>query len=543
MITRRAFALGALAQLRPKPNILLIATDDQGYWDLGIHGNPVIETPALDKLGAESVRFRRFYVSPVCAPTRASLMTGRHYLRTGVYNTRFGGDTMHSGEVTIAEVLKKAGYRTALFGKWHLGRYAKYHPLRRGFDDALHFSQGHLERYTHPDQLNWNGAPVEARGHISDVIADSARSYLLANHGQPSFCYVAFNAPHTPLYAPDTYAEKYLKKGLSYSDAHMYGMVSHMDAAIGRLLEAVDENTIVLYMSDNGGVSKHFTAGLRGFKASAFEGGVRSPLFVRGKGFGPRVVDAIAAHVDIFPTLCELTGAELPRDRKIDGVSFVKHLRSDAPADPDRRVFHIWDRVAPSLKSNALGIGGQRYKWVRGQLFDLDNDPGEKVDIASKEPAIAAGLRNELEAWFADVTKGKVFEPVPIEVGRDDENPVEIQASWATVSEGAAYTFLGYDWDSVEKLGAAKWKLEVLRGAAYEVRVAYALAPEAGGASLSLRIGGASVEARVKPSAGPNVFAVSSVGTVKLSKGACVLEARATKAEVAINRIWLHRVS
>jgi len=541
MMTRRAFALGALAQLRTKPNILLIVTDDQGWWDLGIHGNSVIETPALDKLGAASVRFNRFYVSPVCAPTRASLMTGRHYLRTGVYNTRFGGDTMHAGEITIAEVLKKAGYKTALFGKWHLGRYAKYHPLRRGFGEALTFSQGHLERYTHPDQLNWNRTPVEARGHISDVIADSARSYLLANRGRPYFCYVAFNAPHTPLYAPDAYAERYLKKGLSYSDAHMYGMVSHMDAAIGRLLEAVDDNTIVLFMSDNGGVSKHFTAGLRGFKASAFEGGVRSPLFVRGQNFRPRTVNAVTAHIDIFPTLCELAGAEIPRDRKIDGVSFAKHLRGEVPADPNRRVFHIWDRFAPSLRSNALGIGGQRYKWVRGQLFDLENDPAEKVDISAKEPTIAAGLRKELEEWFADVTKGQVFEPVPIEVGRDDENPVEVQASWAAISEGATYTFLGYDWDSVEKLGVAKWKLDVVRPGLYDVRVSYALAAEAGDAAIAIRIGGAEVTARIAPSAGPNVFAVATMGRARLPKGPCVMEARATKPEVAINRIWLQR--
>jgi len=539
-MTRRSFfALGAAAMQSRRPNIVLIVSDDQGWWDLSHHGNPVIETPKLDKLARESVQFRRFYVSPVCAPTRASLMTGRHYLRTGVYNTRFGGDTLDANETTLPQLLKSAGYRTALCGKWHLGRYAKYHPLNRGFDEALTFSQGHLERYTHPNQLNWNRQPVDARGHITDVIADSARAFIRSrNGGQPFFLYAAFNAPHTPLYAPDAFAEKYLKKGLNYSNAHMYGMVEHMDAAIGRILEAVDNNTVVLFMSDNGGVSRHFTAGLRGFKASAFEGGVRSPLFVRWPGHfkAGREVDAVAAHIDILPTICELIGVKTPL---IDGRSFLAHLQGYAPIDPNRRVFHIWDRVSPSLSSN-WAIGGQRYKLVKNQLFDLENDPGETTDIATRYPEIAASLRAEFEAWLIDVSKSKKFEPVPIEVGRPDENPIELQTSWTRIFGNTTYTFAGYDWDTVESMQSpadrAEWRIDVVRPGRYQIEFTYALA---GGPAKAV-INGLPID--LEPSAGPAVFNRKIAGRQTLKKGLQMLTVSANNPHFAFNRMWLRRL-
>lgn len=542
MTRRSLFALGAAAVQTRRPNIVLIVSDDQGWWDLSHHGNPVIETPNLDRLARESVQFRRFYVSPVCAPTRASLMTGRHYLRTGVYNTRFGGDTLDASETTLPQLLKQAGYRTAIFGKWHLGRYAKYHPTRRGFDTALTFSQGHLERYTHPDQLSWNRQPVEARGHITDVIADASRAFLRAQSpSQPFFLYTAFNAPHTPLYAPDAFAEKYLRKGLSYADAHMYGMVEHMDTAIGRMLQAVGDNTIVLFLSDNGGVSRHFTAGLRGFKASAFEGGVRSPLFVRWPGHfeAGRQVGAVAAHIDILPTLCAIAGIAPPAG--IDGRSLLAHLQGEVPADANRRVFHIWDRVSPSLRSN-WAIGGQRYKLVKSQLFDLEADPGETTDVAGKHPEIAAALRVEFEAWLREVTRGKTFEPVPIEIGRADENPVEIQASWARLSGQAAYTFAGYDWDTVEAMRSpadrADWKIDVVEPGRYEIEFTYSLAADEGPASVNLQ----GLTVRLESTAGPGVFRRVMGGRLRLAKGRQTLTLTADNPRFACNRIWVRKV-
>ena len=423
-----------------RPNVVVIVSDDQGWWDLGAHGNRDIRTPVLDRLSAESVSFSNFYACPVCAPTRASLMTGRHYLRTGVYNTRFGGDTMRDSETTLAQAMRARGYRTGLFGKWHLGHYRRYQPQNRGFDDALTFLPGHTERYFYPDALAWNGRPVRARGYISDILTDGAISFARANRTRPFFLYLAYNVPHAPNIIDDRYLEPYLKRGVPLHDAQIYGMLTNCDENIGRLLdtlrqEKLDENTVVLFLSDNGGVSRHFRAGLRGGKGTAFEGGVRVPFMARWPGRLPAGarVGARAAVIDILPTICDLTGTPLPRPAgEIDGKSLAAILQKGSGSGPHEHLFHIWDRYRPSLTSN-WGICGARYKLVRDQLFDLDNDPGEAKDLASAHPEVAADLRRRFEQWLAEVTRGQTMQPVPIEVGREDENPVELQASWAQV--------------------------------------------------------------------------------------------------------------
>ena len=230
--------LGAatLAIAQEQPNIVLIVTDDQGWWDIGSHGNEAIETPNMDRLAAEGVELTRFYVQPVCAPTRAGLMTGRHYVRTGLYNTRFGGDTLHAGERTLAEMLRQAGYRTGIFGKWHLGEYRRYHPDQRGFDEAVYFSAGHTERYWEPDALLRDGRRVHVRGHFTDVLTDAASTFVRSSGDRPFFLYLTYNVPHTPLIVSDALDEKYRAKGLNANDARIYGLIEQCDAAIGRLL-------------------------------------------------------------------------------------------------------------------------------------------------------------------------------------------------------------------------------------------------------------------------------------------------------------------
>jgi len=337
-MTRRGFlAALAVAQAQPaqRPNIVLILTDDQGWWDIAAHGNRFVRTPNMDKLAADGVSFDRFYVCPVCAPTRAELMTGRYYLRTGVYNTRFGGDTLDPRETTLPQVLQKSGYSTGIFGKWHLGRYAAQHPMNRGFDETLIFTQGHTERYFYPDQLEHNRRPVAARGYVTDVLTDAAIQFIHRRGSKPFFLYLPYNAPHSPNYVPSRYTERYMKMGVPIGDAEIYGMVERIDENIGRLLGVLDkeglrENTIVLFLTDNGGVSKHFRAHLRGAKASVFEGGVRAPLFVRWPGRLPAgaKVDAMVKVFDIFPTLCDLLGIAIPTALPLDGKSFRRLLES-----------------------------------------------------------------------------------------------------------------------------------------------------------------------------------------------------------------------
>ena len=203
---------GHAAAAATQPNLVVIMTDDQGYWDLGSTGNPYIETPNMDAFAQSGVRFSRYYVAPVCSPTRAGMMTGRYAFRTGIYNTRFGGDSLALGEVTVAELLKKAGYRTGLFGKWHLGRYHGYQPQQRGFDEFLGHYQGHIERYEYADQFVHNGRPVESRGYVTELVTDAAIDFIDESKrrapASPFFCYLAYSAPHSPFQMDTSHAHQ-----------------------------------------------------------------------------------------------------------------------------------------------------------------------------------------------------------------------------------------------------------------------------------------------------------------------------------------------
>ncbi len=420
-----------------RPNIVLILTDDQGWWDVGMHGNKDIDTPTMDRLATESVEFTHFYVSPVCSPTRSSLMTGRHYLQDRRLQHAVRRRYTRRAGVTIAQVLRDAGYRTGIFGKWHLGSHAPYLPHFRGFDDALTFQNGHIERLYYPDRLLHNGHHVDARGYITDILTDSASAFVRQNRTRPFFLYLAYNVPHEPHIVDDKHYEPYLKRGLSLDEARLYGMVTRCDENIGQLLKTLDEeklrdDTIVIFMSDNGGISKHFKAGLRGNKGSAWEGGVRVPFFARWPGHFPAgaKTDSMACHIDLFPTLCELAGAR--HTQPIDGKSILPILRSGSGNSPHEYVYHIWDRFRPSLDS-AWSISDGKYKLVGKELFDLESDPGEKENIASKHPDIAGRHRAKFVAWLEEVTRGQRFQPAAVQVGRADEesggDPGELERS------------------------------------------------------------------------------------------------------------------
>ena len=560
-----------------KPNIVLIVTDDQGWWDLGSHGNQEIETPNLDRLAAEGVELTRFYVQPVCAPTRAGLMTGRHYLRTGLYNTRFGGDTLHSGERTLAEALQQAGYRTGIFGKWHLGEYRRFHPGQRGFDESIFFSAGHTERYWEPDALLRNGRAVSVRGHITDVLTDAASTFVRASRDRPFFLYMAYNVPHTPLIVSDALHEKYLAKGVGSDDARIFGLVEQCDAAIGRLLEAIDsaglrEDTIVLFMSDNGGVSRHYRAGLRGGKGSVYEGGVLSPFLARwpGRFEAGRKTDARGSHLDLFPTLLEIAGGEASTDRPLDGKSLLPLLEGETDESPHDRLVHIWDRHAPSIESR-WAIAGPRYKLVGGELYDLESDPGELRDIAAREPEIADSLFLEFKDWLADVTTGKTFEPVPIPVGDSLEDPVDLWPSWARhkgqhasvvmprhrgpvppapigdrpVEESTVYTFGGYYWDTIEGWNepgeSVAWKIDVLEAGEYEISLVYGCDLDDAGGRFAVSAGGSELQGTVRSTPGRAFFEPHPVGTLRLPAGVTELRVRVVASAgrdlMALNRV------
>ncbi|MBI1314125.1 sulfatase-like hydrolase/transferase [bacterium] len=561
-----------------QPNILFVLTDDQGWWDVGMRGNQDIETPVMDRLAREGVDFTRFYAAPVCAPTRAGLMTGRYCFRTGLYNTRFGGDTLGINEMTIAQMLKRAGYRTGIFGKWHLGKYAPYQPQHRGFDEFLGHYHGHIDEYDYPDQLVHNGKPVEARKYVTDLFTDAAIEFIEHDSEQPWFCYLPLNAPHSPWVVGtshdgqargDALIEKYLKKGLVLREARIYSMIDIIDQNLGRLLTRLNElgeteNTVVLFMTDNGGVSRHFKAGLNGNKASVYEGGVRVPLFVRWPGRFPAgaKIDAQCSHVDLFPTFCELAGVDVPNDREIDGRSLLPLLKTGQGEQHHEYVYHAWDRYFPN-PDNRWSISDQRWKLLcqvgAGQqgsrknwrLFDLANDPGETHNVFAQQPETAERLRNEFVRWFEDVTDGVAYEPVPIPVGHPAEPLVEIQPSWATWhGENIEYVFRGYDWDTIEGWKTpgehADWKLDVLHGGRYAVEISYARLSRDRG-TLRLSVGEASLECSPPPTPTADVFERVSVGTLDIQPGSAELKAEVVDAQgdelLRLNRIFLRRLA
>ncbi|QEG01312.1 Arylsulfatase [Stieleria maiorica] len=568
----------ASAQSPPRPNIVFIMTDDQGYWDTGVTGNPHIDTPNMDAIAEQGIQLDRYYAAPVCAPTRAGLMTGRYYLRTGLYNTRFGGDSMGLSEITVAQLLKKAGYRTGLFGKWHLGKYPGYQPQERGFDEFFGHYHGHIERYQFPDQVYHNGRPVDARGYVSDVFTDASIDFIehaAETHDGPFYCALMFNAPHSPFlldtshYAQpegDKTLKKYLDRGLPMREARTYGLIDRVDQNIGRLLDALEragaaDNTLVVFTSDNGGVSKFFKGGMNGNKASVYEGGVRAPCFVCWpKRIKPgQIVHGQTSHVDWLPTFCELAGVGIPQDRTIDGVSLVNLLTTGADQPHHAFVYHTWDRYQPNADKR-WSISDDRWKLLcqvgstttssrsHWRLFDLQSDPGEKHNVASRNPEQVERLRSEFVRWFADVTAEQTYTPVPVPVG---EVPVDIEPSWSTwTGDNIQYVFDGYDWDTIqgwrESGERASWNLDVEQAGRYHVRLTYGCRPLDAGGKLSLQSGDHAITHHVQASTTADQFESHVVGTLHLEQGHVELVAEVETCPgrelMRLNRITLERV-
>lgn len=472
-----------------RPNIVLIITDDQGWAQLGMRGDPELQTPNIDRLAADSVDMARFYASPVCAPTRASLMTGRHAYRTGVVDTWLGRAMMAPDEVTIAEVLQGAGYRTGIFGKWHLGDSHPMRPQDQGFGHVVVHRGGGIGQPSDPPGSGYvapilfqDGEAHRFDGYVTDVIVDEALRFIDASGTQPFFAYVATNTPHSPYLVPDRYREPYVKQGLSDRDARIYGMITNIDDNVGRLLRHLDarglrDDTIVVFMTDNGPTTERYTAGLRDRKSSTFEGGIRVPFFVRWPGrLVPRRVETPAAHIDVMPTLLDLADVDVPADVAIDGRSLVPLFSTDAAGWPDRTLVvqaHRGDVPAPYRNFAAIG---SRYKLVEGTgfalaqgadipppaLYDIVDDPGEQHDLAAERPDDVAWLRAAYDAWFADVTSTRGFAPLAIAVGSEAEPSVTLtRQDWRAVgsTQGWGQNDLGV------------WVVDVRQPGGYDIQV------------------------------------------------------------------------
>lgn len=423
------------------PNVVLVVTDDQGYGDLGCHGNPVLRTPNLDALYRQSVRLTDFHVGPTCAPTRASLMTGRYCNRTGVWHTIMGRSLLARDEVTMADVFAAGGYRTGIFGKWHLGENYPYRPQDRGFHEVLIHGGGGVGQTPDvwgndyfDDTYLHNGTPEKFSGYCTDVWFDSAMRFIEDNRNRPFFAYVATNAPHSPYRVPERYSRLYSDK--DGPNADFYGMIANIDENVGRLLDrlkslALEDNTIVIFMTDNGTAAgfqrgKGFNAGMRGTKGSEYDGGHRVPCFIRwpaGRLDGGRDVSRLTSHIDLLPTLIELCGLPSPTGVTFDGASILPLLKGNDAGWPDRVVVTDSQRVEHPQKWRQCVVMTTRWRLVNGQeLHDISADPGQKNDVSHEHLEVVRKLRDVYEKWWLEVS-ARFDAYCDIVIGSDKENP------------------------------------------------------------------------------------------------------------------------
>lgn len=502
-----------------KPNVLLIITDDQGYGDLGLHGNPHIHTPVLDELGRRSIRFTDFYVSPVCAPTRSSLMTGRYSLRTGVRDTYNGGAIMASSEITLAELLKGIGYKTGIFGKWHLGDNYPSRPNDQGFDYSLiHHSGGmgqvgdietwYKKDSSYFDPNLWvNGSPKSFQGYCTDIFTEEAIRFIGDSKKEPFFCYLAFNAPHTPLQVPKKYLEKYqnINPEEGFEDLGMtnkniedarkvYAMVENIDYNVGRVLEMLDsngqlENTIIIFMTDNGPQQKRFVDGMRERKGSVFRGGVRVPFFISypNKITTAGEVMQTAAHIDVLPTLSTLCGFEAPNDRKIDGMDLSPWLFNEFKRPENRELFFTWTRRLPIKYSNVAYQKGD-YRLVGNTTFNADIsqfeffnyrlNPSEDESIVLENLDLAKTYKKQLDLILDELLQSpNLIERPKIIIGSEKEPISILNRNDASGQRGI--------WDQEEVYGF--WEIDLLEGK-YDIELVFVKPPKIGD-SIQLEFG------------------------------------------------------
>ncbi len=509
---------GEVTQSSARPNVILIITDDQGYGDFGFTGNHHVKTPVLDRLAAESVRFTNFYVSPVSAPTRSSLLTGRYSLRTGVRDTYNGGAIMASSEVTIAEILKGAGYATGHFGKWHLGDNYPCRPIDQGFDESLMHLGGGMGQpgdittwfrgdSSYFDPVLWhNGKPRKYKGYCSDVFTDEALKFIIGNKNRPFFCYLAFNAPHTPLQVPDRYYSMYkdidpaagfdgpLRPVMSEKDREdarkVYAMVTSIDDNIGRMLRkltelGIAENTVVIFMTDNGPQQRRYVAGMKGLKSSVYNGGVKVPLLLRYPGIaaGNKTIDIISAHIDILPTIAEICNVKMADNIQRDGISLMPAITGRGVAGSERELFFYWTRHNPEKYNNMALLKGN-YKLVgrtdydapaeKFELYDLSEDPGESLSLTTKQIQHAGRLRDIMDNTLLDLMMSRNLSAPPCAIaGTANENPLVLNRNDAGGQRGI--------WDQEEIHGL--WLVDIKAGV-YDITVRFIKPVPSGGVMM-----------------------------------------------------------
>ncbi len=482
-----------------RPNVIIVMTDDQGYGDLSCHGNPILKTPNLDRLHAQSVRFTDFHVSPFCTPTRASLMTGNHAGVTGAYRTSSGRTMMHPDEKTIANLFADAGYATGMVGKWHLGDNAPHRPQDRGFQEVVWHRCGgvgqasdHWGNDYFDDTYERNGKFEKFEGYCTDIWFREGMRFVEQNRAKPFLLYLALNAPHGPYRVPAEWAKPYLGNR-DVPNANFYGMIANIDHNMALLREkltqlGLSDKTILIFMTDNGTAaggkfqgldsepSLGFNAGMRGKKSSVFDGGHRVAFFVHWPGgglTGGKDIDTLAAHIDVLPTLADLCKIPITADYRSDGVSLKPLLDDDnATWQRDHLVEQFlggaFAKVLPPKPYDYSVVMTERWRLVnsdRVALFEIQADPAQRRNVAQQHPQVVAELRSRYDEFWDKVSPR--LTPVRIDIGNPAENPTVLcSQDWYMPTGNPPWNF-----NSIKKLPkvTGPWMLEVKESGRYRI--------------------------------------------------------------------------
>ena len=557
--------IGTIAVER-KPNVVVFLADDAGWGDYSHNGNKQIATTNIDSIAQQGVTMDRFYVCPVCSPTRAEFLTGRYHMRGGVHGVSTGQERLNVDEKTLADALKAAGYATGAFGKWHNGSQWPYHPMARGFNEYFGHSAGHWGEYFDAP-LERNGKMISTTGYIVDVCTNEALRFIDEKKDVPFFCYIPFTTPHSPWAAPAENWAQYKDMPITQgaTDAKQeraeetrcaLAMVKNQDWNVGRVLNKladlkIVDNTIVLYFSDNGPNSSRYTGGMKGKKGSTDEGGIRSPLFIRWPAQLPagHTVTQISAAIDLLPTLLSLTKVPRVGDKPLDGRDLSPLLKKESVVWDDRMLFSTW--------AGKFTVRTQQYRLdAAGKLFDMVNDPGQTTSVNEQQPELTNKLSTAAKAWFEEVSanipkkvKGTTVDQRSLDVGypefpitmlpaRDGEPMGKVKRS-----SNAPNCSYFVNWTATDD--SMVWLINVITSGRYQVDMDYTCADP--GSTIELSFHDARLQTTVTTLWNPPLntnqdtiprpngesqmkpFKSLDVGVITLQKGAGALTLRALK--------------
>ena len=486
-----------------QPNVVIILTDDQGWGDLSYNGNENLSTPNIDDIARKGAVFSNFYVSPVCSPTRAEILTGRYHLRGGVQSTSTGGERLDLDETTIADVFKQAGYKTATFGKWHNGMQYPYHPNGRGFDEFYGFASGHWGDYFDPKLLEHNGKLVQGEGYIINDITNKALDFIEQHQDKPFFAFLSYNTPHSPMQVPEKWWDNFEdtslemrhkdveKEDVQFTKAAL-AMVENIDWNVGKVIDklqnvGIEKNTIVVFMSDNGPNSWRWNGGMRGRKGSTDEGGTRVPFFIKWPGMIQQGlhITKISAAIDILPTLADLAGIPADTRHPVDGKSLNPLITSEGekPSWNDRLIFSYWNGRT-SVRNSTYRLDHQ------GRLYNIREDRGQRHNLSDQKPDIARQLSSAVKQWEKEMKAENYQKNRPFTVGHPDflytQLPARDGIAHGTIERSNRYPNATFFTNWKTTSDSITWDIEVLESGTFDVTLYYTISPNDIGAELAL---------------------------------------------------------